>query len=246
MSDNGQQLNSQVADDLEQSETIEQAVPSEETVEQTIPGDETATDNPKRKKLNKVIDVLLWVLIALLALSLIVRIFFVTQITVKGESMMETLHDGQNVTVSKVKRINRGDIVVFYEHDGANKFLDVFNSDKYVKLIKRVVAVEGDKLWIEKTDDNSNKYKVIIESAEGETFYENEYKHDGEFLSAQTFYINNTLSDLGILSEHIGHDNALVISDDCFFAMGDNRGNSRDSRVFGEVEMKRLYGVVIN
>ena len=220
---------------------------NEQQTEQSATTDQAAVEtSPQRKKLNKFVDVLLWVLIAVLAVTLIVRTFFVTQITVKGESMMETLHDGQNVTVSKVKRLNRGDIVVFYEHDGANKFLDVFNSDKYVKLIKRVVAVEGDKLWIEKTDDNSNKYKVIIESAEGETFYENEYKHDGEFLSAQTFYINNTLSDLGILSEHIGHDNALVISDDCFFAMGDNRGNSRDSRAFGEVEMKRLYGVVIN
>lgn len=234
MSDNDQQLNSQVADTPEQSEAVAQTIPSDET-----------TANPKKKKFNKFVDVLLWVLIALLAVSLIVRIFFVTQITVKGESMMETLHDAQVVTVSKVKKPNRGDIVVFYEKDGGNKFTDVLNSDKYVKLIKRVVAVESDKLWIEKIDDTTNKYKVVIESAEGETLQENSYVYGGETLAENLFYLSNSLDDLGILKEHVGRDNALTISDGCFFAMGDNRGNSHDSRAFGEVPTSRLYGVVI-
>ena len=201
--------------------------------------------SPSKKKFNKIVDIVLWVLIAVLAVSLIARIFFVTQITVKGDSMLETLHDKQVVTVSKVKRPNRGDIVVFYEKDDGNKFTDLFASDKYVKLIKRVVAVAGDKLWLVAVDGESNKYKVVVESPSGETFYENGYEYDGETLAENGFYISGTLDGLGILVDHVGRDNALEIQDDHFFAMGDNRGNSLDSRAFGAVPKSRLYGVVI-
>lgn len=198
---------------------------------------ETVTEpSPQRKKLNKFVDILLWVVIALLAVSLLVRIFFVTQITVKGESMMETLYDGQVVTVSKVKSPNRGDVVVFYDKDGTSKFLDIFNSDKHDKLIKRVIALAGDKLWVEEVAEASSPlYKVLVESADGKDTYQDE------------FYVNDSAdSGLGILDNHVGKDNALVIDDDCFFAMGDNRDKSLDSRSFRAVPMSRLYGVVIN
>ena len=193
-------------------------------------------ESPQRKKLNKFVDVLLWVVIAVLALSLVVRTFFVTQITVKGESMMETLHDQDVVTVSKAKAPKRGDIVVFYEKDGANKFLDVFNSNKHTKLIKRVIALAGDNLWVEAVDDNSSLYKVVVQSADGVDLYDDDlYVNDG-----------NVDSGLGLLAQHVGRDNALVIDDDYFFVMCDNRGNSHDSRSFGAVPLSRLFGVVIS
>ena len=213
------------------------------------------TVSPQRKKLNKVLDVLLWVIIALLVVAVLVRAFVFTQITVSGESMMDTLLDKEVVDVSKVKKPQRGDVVVFYKHDVQNKFLDIFASrktgddDEFTKLIKRVVAIAGDKLWVEKVDGLNDTFRVVVQTADGQKLYENYYEKDGEALPEEAFYIRGVLatgSDLGELRNHVGEANALVIEADHFFAMGDNRGNSSDSRAFGAVPTSRLYGVVIN
>ena len=210
---------------------------------------------PAQKRFGKLVDVLLWVLIVVLAAAVLVRAFVYTQITVSGESMMATFRDKEVVGVSKIRNPVRGDVVIFYKEDGANKFLDVFSSGKsgddneHAKLIKRVVAVGGDKLWVEKVSDSVDLYYVVVETADGDRIIENYYERDGEVLAAESFYIKGVLtvgSDLGMLSQHKGRENALVIDDNCFFAMGDNRSNSSDSRTFGVVPVSRLYGVVIN
>lgn len=207
----------------------------------------------KRKKINKIVDVMLWIVIAVLVVSLVVRAFFFTQITVSGESMMTTFHDKEVVSVSKVAKPKRGDVVVFYKNQGVNKFLDIFapnksDESKYAKLIKRVVALAGDKLWVEEVDGADNVYRVVVKTPNGEKLYENYYKRNGNVLAEQEFYIKGILvsgSDLGKLSEHKSEQNALVIDEGCFFALGDNRSNSHDSRAFGAVSLSRLYGVVI-
>ncbi|MCH5159857.1 MAG: signal peptidase I [Clostridiales bacterium] len=217
-------------------------------------GEAVADTKTKNKRLSKFIDIFLWVLIAALVLAVIFRAFIFTQITVSGESMMTTFHDREVVGVSKVKHPERGDVVIFYKEDGSNKFLDIFGSGKsgddneHTKLIKRVVALAGDKLWVEAVDGFDNLYKVVIQTLEGDVIYEDSYVRNGETLSAEDFYIKKIVSngsDLGILAQHIGKENALEIPENCFFAMGDNRSNSSDSRAFGAVPLSRLYGVVI-
>lgn len=51
-------------------------------------------------------------------------------------------------------------------------------------------------------------------------------------------YINN--------DGHIDYDDSsYIIDNDCYFVLGDNRNNSMDSRVFGEISKSDIIGVVI-
>ena len=247
-----QQLNSE-GEAAERSD--DGAVVAENGVSAVENGEAVADKKPKNKKLSRLIDVLLWVIIAVLAIAVLFRAFVFTKITVSGESMMTTFSDKEVVGVSKIKKPNRGDVVVFYKEDGSNKFLDIFGSGKtgdeneHTKLIKRVVALAGDKIWAEPVVGVDNSYRVVIETADGDTIYEDYYTRHGVSLPTEDFYVKGVLtkgSDLGILSQHIGQENALEIPQNCFFAMGDNRSNSHDSRAFGAVPTSRLYGVVIN
>lgn len=228
---------------------------SEQDLQQLNNEGEAAVVTPKKNKINKFVDILLWVMIAVLAVALLVRVFFYTQITVSGESMMETFHSGDVVGVSKVAKPKRGDVVIFYKEPGTNKFLDVFSPRKsgddgeHAKLIKRVVALAGDRLWVEFVDevDGVGRYKVFVETPDG-VLNENYYQRKKETLNEESFYVldvpDTRGSGLGILAEHKSKETALTVSEGCFFAMGDNRANSADSRKHGEFPLKQLYGVV--
>ena len=220
-----------------------------------------------RSKFARVIDVLLWVMIVVLAAAVLVRVFLFTQIRIDGVSMTcgyygeensatydpnLTFHHNDVVSVSKVKQPRRGDVVVFYEQEGNNKFFDLFSSrtdadSKNKKIIKRVVALGGDKIWVEKVDGCDDLYMVMVQTADGQTLREDGYVLHGETLAMEAFFIDDTdISDLGKLRPHVGEQNALVISEDCFFALGDNRSNSSDSRIFGEMPLSRIFGVVVD
>ena len=224
-------------------------------------------DLPDRRRKITVWDVLLWVIIVVLLIAVFVRLFVVSNVTVSGASMTSsyyndsqteqynpamTYHDGDTVTVNKLKSPERGDVVVFYKYPVKNKFLALFASGDstqrngdYYKLIKRVVAIGGDKLWVEQLEEN--KYRLVIETPQGDRLYEDNYRKNGEKLSAECFIMANTDVDsgLGCLAD-CTESNPLVIKEGYFFAMGDNRANSDDSRgTLGQVSLSQLFGVVI-
>ncbi|MCH5152718.1 MAG: signal peptidase I [Clostridiales bacterium] len=202
-------------------------------------------------KRNKFWDVVLWVLIAVLAIAVIVRVFVISNVAVSGESMMETYHDGQTVVVNKLAKPKRGDVVVFYKNPVKSKFLGSFargdsvqDGGEYYKLIKRVVALGGDKLWLESLGDG--KYKLVVQTPGGDILHEDYYKKDGETLSVDCFILSDSgLSSLGRLADTT-EQAPLLIEEGYFFAIGDNRANSDDSRgKLGPVPLTQLFGVVI-
>lgn len=203
----------------------------------------------RRTKWGVAFDAILWILIAVLAVAVLVRLFIVTNITVSGDSMLTTYQSGDVVRVCKVVKPNRGDVAVFYKHDVDNKFIAMFSRDsgsggKYEKLIKRVVAIEDDKIWLEELP--SGGYRLVILTSESETLYEDYYTIEGQTLDAESFVIyDGQGSGLGNLAGYTA-DNPLIISKGHFFALGDNRRNSADSRgELGQVPYERLYGVVV-
>ena len=221
--------------------------------------------DPKRKR-NRVWDIVLWVVIVALAIAVCVRAFVISQVAVSGVSMTAgyydqeqsdhynpklTYHSGDKVTVNKLAKPKRGDVVVFYKNPVKSKFLGLFASGasieqggEYYKLIKRVVALGGDKIWLESVADG--KYRLVIQVADapdGEYLHEDYYTKNNQKLSPECFILE--MGNLGCLEAHT-KDNPLVIEQGYFFAMGDNRVKSADSRgELGQVPLTQLFGVVI-
>lgn len=209
----------------------------------------------RRTKLEKAINIVLWIAIVVLAVIVALRMFVYNSVEVSGISMTPTYDSGEVVVVNKVVKPKRGDVAVFYLNDVDSKLKAMFakaeecgEGQPYEKLIKRVVAVEGDKLWATKisTSGVDEIYQVIVQTADGKRYCEDYYVKKGEKLEQSVYYIHTVApTGLGILEQY-SESNPYTVSKNCFFAMGDHRSNSRDSREFGEFPLSRLFGVVLD
>ena len=236
------------------------------------PADQTKL--PPLKKRNRVVDILFFTiilfLIAVLTSAVLQRYYVGSAISVSGTSMDPSYKSGTDVWVDKTRTPKRGDIVVLYAEDVDSKFLAEFafgsstkSGGKYEKLIKRVIAFEGDALWVEKKDGN---YVLVIKTAEGEILREDYYtvpgksgseaavfhNADGHLDSANPVYVpylESRSGSLGILTGTT-EENPFIVAKGEFFYMGDNRPDSQDSRsikdgvYIGDVPVDRIVGVV--
>lgn len=180
------------------------------------------------EKIDKIADILLWVIIIILIALVLIRYLVIGSIGVSGTSMYDTYVNGETVTVLKVKTPQRGDVAVFYKYPVNNKYIAMLHfaqggsGEQYEKLIKRVVAVEGDTIWVEQTDNG--KYVFVVETPDGQQLREDYYvDRNGEKME------QFTMSKISAL-KYYTVDNKLTIPSGCFFAMGDNREVSLDSR----------------
>ena len=230
--------------------------------------DESAETAETRKR-SGFWDFLLWLIIIVLATAILIRIFVVSNVTVSGESMTAgyynlpnseyynpdlTYHDEDVVMVNKVCKLQRGDVVVFYKYPVKSKFLAMFARGKdveadgqYYKLIKRVVALGGDRIWLDNEGLEEGKYRLVVQTPDGTIRHEDYYRKNGTQLSADCFIIStNGKSGPGRLAD-CTEQNPLIIDEGYFFAVGDNRDNSADSRgELGPVPLSQLFGVVID
>ena len=209
----------------------------------------------KRSKVEYAVNIALWLAIIVLAVMVVLRLFVFNSVAVSGISMTPTYDDREIVVVNKVATVKRGDVVVFYLNDVDDKFKAMFASAEecgegqpYEKLIKRVVATAGDKIWVRRAKETGTDvmYEVVVDTVDGDRLTENYYVKKGERLPADNFYVH-TLAATGLGNlEHCTESNPYVVSKGCFYAMGDHRENSVDSRMHGEFPLSRLFGVVIN
>jgi signal peptidase I len=166
--------------------------------------------NSKKKNLFSWIKTILFVVV----ISLLIRHFVVTPYTVKGESMMPTIQDGNYLLVSKIGDIKRFDKITFHAPDSDEDY------------IKRVIGLPGDKI------EMKNDILYINGKAYNEPYLK-EYKKN---LSAnQVLTPDFTLKEL---------TNKTTIPQGYLFVLGDNRSISKDSRSFGLISIKSVTGKV--
>lgn len=208
----------------------------------------------KHTKAEIALNSAIWVIIAVLLISAVLRLFVFNTVTVSGDSMLPTYESGNIVTVNKLSKPKRGQVAVFYKYEIDSKLKAMFSSPEkrgkdqpYELLIKRVVALEGDKIWIQKTVDEPNNYiyEVVIDTADGNRLFEDYYlDRQGEIMPKLTVN-EQSRSGLGNLEGHT-EDNPLVVKKGCMYVIGDNRSVSDDSRgELGQVPLNRLFGIVI-
>lgn len=165
-------------------------------------------------------EILEWIKTIAISIAIsIVITTFIKPIQVDGISMYPTLNHRDYLVSENIGKIKRGDIVAFKSQiPFSQEELDEFNLFQRVKLgktkslIKRVIAIEGDEVRIEKGI-------VYINGKE--------LKED---------YINDGYTSGDIYIENIPKGK--------IFVMGDNRGDSTDSRIIGTVDTKDIQGKI--
>ena len=172
---------------------------------------------PERPR-NRVRTTIEWLLVigGALLVALLVRTFFIQAFWIPSDSMEPTLHKGDRVLVNKLSYtfndVHRGDVLVFKRPEAAQSP----NPDDDIEdLIKRVIGLPGD----------------VIKTVDGQV-YVNDEPLDEPYLPEGTRTVMPTGQDVP----------AREIPEGQYFMMGDNRGNSQDSRFFGPIEEDLIVG----
>lgn len=174
------------------------------------------------REISSIHDILVFVLKSF-SLILFLVIFIINPCRVVGLSMSNTFNDNDLVFCSDLfYSPSKNDVIVF---DATN----VANDEAF--YIKRVIATEDDVIY----------YKV--EGSKG-TLYVN-----GEMESRQNISIYDYLVIIGKDDGSIDVENesemTYKIPKNKIVVLGDNRYNSKDSRYFGLIDKKDVYGKVI-
>ena len=190
------------------------------------PSREEVATNEKTSKKSIVLEYAKSLLIALV-LALFVRTFFVQAYKIPSGSMLETLKIGDHILVEKFlfgTHIPFTDIVVlpFRQPKRGDVVVFRYPSDPSLDFIKRIIALPGD------TVQGINKDIYV----NGKRLQEPYIQHIDNF----------------VLPAYISpRDNfgPIRVPKDSYFAMGDNRDNSKDSRFWGFVPRRNIKGKAV-
>lgn len=179
----------------------------------------------KKALQNVWINNILW-LISLVAILFVVRTYIFTPVLVSGRSMDPTMTDKERVFATRFDSPKRMDIVTFPAPDEPDK-----------SYIKRVIGLPGERIRYEKGQLYVND-QLIDEP------YLKEYQDqlsDGDYLTT----IQNTngeIIDTFDLQALPGQSE--TVPEGKLFVLGDNRQNSKDSRIFGFIDESTISGNV--
>ncbi|WP_114571099.1 signal peptidase I [Exiguobacterium flavidum] len=153
-------------------------------------------------------------LVVALVIAFIIRNFLFVPVSVDGESMMPTLQDRDRMIVNKVP---------YYFDEPERGDIIVFHATEERDYIKRVIAVPGD--TVAYRDD-----VLYINDKKVDEPYLDPFKDEMEGLP---------LTNDFTLEEVTGE---TEVPEGKVFVLGDNRQNSKDSRMIGFIDESQIVG----
>lgn len=155
--------------------------------------------------------------LVVLCVAILLRLFVVETVYVKGPSMEPNFHHGDIVALHKVglKAFDYGDVLVCrIDENGEKK-----------NIIKRVVGLPGDTIEFSSTQVNDRTFYTLVRNGE-------EIEED---------YAKESMTGIGNMNY------PLTVPEGKCFVMGDNRNQSLDSRkkVIGLVADDTIKGKVV-
>ncbi len=190
-----------------------------------------------KANLKEFVDTVVFVVVAVI----LIRFFIAELRWIPSGSMRPTLLEGDRIVVEKLTKFpnilknhkfenepQRGDIMIFYppfvnlKTDAWSIFSRLTGFFcKDIAYIKRVIGLPGEKFEIKKASNGAHYV------------YINDKRLDEEYIMSEYDY-------------HTCKENMycgpFIIPADNYFMMGDNRGNSQDSRFWGTLPKDRFIG----
>ena len=190
-----------------------------------------------KANLKETIDTIVFVIAAVI----LIRFFIAELRWIPSGSMKPTLVEGDRIVVEKLSKFpnilsehnfentpKRGDVMIFYPPFVKLKTTPwaIFSRltgffCKDVAYIKRVIGLPGEKFEI-KTDETGKSFVYINDKKLNEPYISSVY-------------------DYSYCTEEM-YCGPFIIPEGEYFMMGDNRGNSKDSRYWGTLPVDRFIG----
>ncbi len=197
-------------------------------------------DDPhiKPSVLERVSTIMVNVLIVVMLLILAMYVS-VEPVSISGRSMENGLKNDDTVVICRLYfSPKRGDVVVINHNN--------------IRLIKRVIAVSGDKIGFIINPENHELIDLYLDKNDGSGFVRQDEDYIKEVMSFELMNSNRNGSAKDIFSEFtiaqsyndmIENETFLTVGKGKFVALGDNRNISLDSRHYGAFDNSAIAGV---
>jgi len=157
------------------------------------------------------------VIVGALAVALLIKTFLFQAFYIPSESMTPTLNENDRILVYKLdKSPERGDLMVFERPPAAP-------ANEVNELIKRAIALEGETISLSDNTIFIDDQRLI-----------EPYLNEGVVTTGRVW-------SAGCANPQ-GDGTSCEVAEGHVFMMGDNRGNSIDSRSFGPVDLDLMVG----
>jgi len=200
------------------------------------------------KKYKSIIEETIETIVFVVLMVIFIR-FFIGEIRwIPSGSMHPTLLEGDRIIVERSSRFHsrpkRGDIMVFYPPSTKlsnnpivllSRLTGIMCRD--IAYIKRVIGLPNDKIEI-KSDFDGASYVYINDKKYEEDYIKSPYEYPPcPSAVLEKIYENN---------DRVMKCGPFYLGEDEYFMMGDNRGNSQDSRYWGPLKGDRFIGRAVS